>query len=381
MTIDVDTPPYVVPEAVKRKRRWVNDYLETLDPDTEYDRIMAVQAMYQQDEHALHMFITSSAVHVLMPAHGAEAVLYTNHYIRRPNRRNQNTLAFFWQWFSHGPNHPDSVEATKQLNHIHGRVAKHLPGHFDLDSDYIYTLALFTVIQNRLRKKLGLAEVPDYIKKATYNFFRDVCTNMRKGDGSEIEGYPDSFEGCEAYVEDWERWEHRMSVPQRDLILAFMDQYVAKNFPGPLEFIGRSVMLYTIPDHILEHYRIEPLRGLQRRFAHTLLKTLFLYKDRFAADAKTPFIERRQALSKEELEKLDAKSKARADKAGWTRGGREALYVTEGGHSISACPVMHGRGILEPTIPEDVLAEQPKVTENGRVEYGEYENNDEFAPQ
>ena len=156
---------------------------------------------------------------------------------------------------------------------------------------------------------------------------------------------------------------------------------MAKNFPGPLEFIGRSVMLYTIPDHILEHYRIEPLRGPPRRFARTLLKTMFLDKDRFAAAAKTPFIERRQALSKEELEKLDAKSKARADKAGWTRGGREALYVTEGGHSISACPVMHGRGILEPTIPEDVLAEQPKVTENGRVEYGEYENNDEFAPQ
>ena len=249
------------------------------------------------------------------------------------------------------------------------------------DSDYIYTLALFTVIQNRLRKKLGLDELPDYLKKASYNFFRDVCTNMRKGDGSEIEGYPENFEGCEAYVEDWERWEHRMSVPQRDLILAFMDQYVAKNFPGPLEFIGRSVMLYTIPDHILEHYRIEPLRGLRRRFAHTLLKTLFIFKDRFASDAKTPFIERRRTLSKAELSTLDAKSQARADKAGWTKGGRDALYVTEGGHSIGACPVMHGQGILEPTIPDEVLARQPKVTENGRVEYGEYERNDEFAPQ
>lgn len=369
---------YDVPDSIKKKRRWVNDYIKTLDPDKDFERIMSIIAMYQQDEHSLHMFIASSSVHVVMPAHGAEAVLFTNNFIRRPNMRNQNTLSFFWTWFSKGPSHPESVAATKRLNHIHQRVAKQLPGHFDIDSDYIYTLALFTTIQNRLSKKLGLGEVDPIVKRATYNFFKVVCENMRKGNDTKIEGYPNSFEECEAYVEDWERWPHRMSIPQRDLILAFMDQYVAKNFPKPVEFIGRWVMLYTIPDHVLEHYKVKPLKGFKRFFTHSLMKALFIYKDRIAADAKIPFLERRQLLSKEVLKKMDERSKKRANKAGWTKGGKDAIYVTEGGHSISACPVMKIRTKIE-SLPEN-WNKQAKVTAlDGRIEYADYENNEELT--
>ncbi|MBX2858665.1 MAG: DUF2236 domain-containing protein [Cellvibrionaceae bacterium] len=370
---------YFVPDSVKQKRRWVTDYVSTLDPETEYEKIMSIIAMYQQDEASMQLFIASSAVHVLMPAYGAEPVLFTNNYIRRPNQRNQNTLTFFWTWFGKGPSSAEGIEATKRLNHLHQRIAKHLPGHFEFDSDYIYTLACFTTIQNRLLKRLGLPELDPVIKKATYKFFAEICKHIRKGSDTPVEGYPDSFEACEEYCEKWERWDHRMSVPQQDLIKAFMDQWVAASFPPALEFIGNWIIYFTIPDHILKHYRLKPTKGFGRFFARNILKLAFIFKSKFAKDQKIPFIERRKQLSKAVLNKLDAKSRERADKAGWTKGGHEAVYVTKGGHSISACPVMHGN-FDKQRLPPELLAKLEKVTENGRVEYEEFAENDEFKP-
>lgn len=370
---------YYVDEKHMKGRRWVDDYIKTLDPETDFERMMSITAMYQQDEKSMQMFIASSAVHVIMPAYGAEPVLFTNNYIRRPNLRNQNTLSFFWSWFCNGPSSDVGVAATKRLNHIHQRIAKHLPGHFNFDSDYIYTLACFTTIQNRMLKKLGLPEMEPHVKKATYKFFAEVCKNIRKGDDSPVEGYPESFEACEAYCYDWERWDHRMSIPQQHLVQAFLDQWVAANFPPALEFVGRWLIYYTVPDHILEHYRLKPTRGFGRFFARNFFKLAFIYKNNFAADHKVPFIERRVLISKEKLKKLDKKSQERANKNGWTIGGYDAVYVTEGGHNISACPVMNGN-FPKDKLPEEVLRKLEKVTDNGRIEYEEFSENDEFEP-
>lgn len=374
-----DKPLYYVDPEIMSKRRWVNDYIHTLDPDKDYARIMSIIGMYQQDEFTLGMFIATSSAYVVMPAHGAEAVLFTNNFIRRPNLRRHNTLSFFWTWFANGPSHPDSVEATQRLNHIHQRIAKHLPGHFDIDSDYIYTLALFTTIQNRLAVRLGLGEVSPLVKKATYNYFRDISKNIRKGNNEPLEGYPESYEACEAYCYDWERWDHRMSVPQQTLIRAFLDQFVAAYFPRPLQWLGQWMMLYTIEDHLLEHYRIEPLRGLKRFFTHNVLKTILYIKTNLASDEKVPFIDRRHTPSRDELAKQDKKSHARADRKGFTEGGKEAIYVTEGAHSVSACPIMNGNFDIS-QLPDPVREQLERVTASGRMEYDEFKENDEFEP-
>jgi len=69
--------------------------------------------------------------------------------------------------------------------------------------------------------------------------------------------------------------------------------------------------------------------------------------------------------------------KKRADKAGWTKGGKNSVYVTEGGHSVSACPIMKVRTKLD-SLPAD-WKQQAKVTAlDGRVEYADYENNNEL---
>lgn len=371
---------YYVDEKHMKGRRWVNDYIKTLDPETDFERIMSIIAMYQQDEASMELFITSTAVQVIMPAHGAEPVLFTNNFIRRPNLRHQNTLTFFWSWFSKGPSSPEGLEATKRLNHIHQRIAKHLPGHFEFDSDYIYTLALFTTVQNRMMKKLGLKEVDPVIKKATYKFFAEVCKNIRKGSDTPVEGYPESFEACEAYCEDWERWDHRMSIPQQNLVQAFLDHWVAKNFPPALEFVGNWLIYYTVPDHILEHYKLKPTRGFGRFFAKQFFRLAFLYKSHIAADEKIPFIERRKKISKKDLKRLDSESQKRSDKKGWTKGGYDSVYVTEGGHSISVCPVMNGN-FDKSTMSPELLAKLEQVTYNGRIEYDEFSGNEEFTPE
>ena len=337
---------YKVDESIKQKRKWLHDYVLTLDPDKEYDKMMSLLSQYEHDEFSSQMLITILNLHVVMPAHGAEAQIFTNKYVRRPNKRTQDTLDFFWTWVGNGSAHPDSIKATQKLNKIHQSVADHLPGHFSIDSDFIYTWCYMIVGQNRLHKKLGLEEVHPKIKKANYNFIKGLSQHFLKENNQPIAALPDSYEACEAYADDWERWEHRYSPVQTDFINALIDQFAVRNFPKPLQFIGRWMLLYATPDHVLRHYRIEPLKGWKRSFTRRMMKTMFTLKIKYAPDPKISFLEKRQRLSSKELSQLDKVSKQRADNAEWVKGGQSSTYITKGASNVSMCPIMRTKKML-----------------------------------
>lgn len=340
------------PDEIKKDRRWISREIERLDPDKDHARIMSMVAQYQMDEFTLNFLVTLLNSYVVRPAHMAETQVFTNKAIRRPNQRMQDALNFFWTWYANGPDAPETIESVNRLNRIHGGVARHLPGHFDDSDDFNYVLGRLVVLQDRLLKKLGLVGMHPKVKLAQFNFARQISRHFRREGDRELDAFPESLEELECFVDRWEGKNHVYSPIQTDLVNALIYAFGERWFPRPLHPLGRWIATYSLEDHFLEHVRIQPLRGVPRLLTHTLLKTVFFYKTRLAADSKVSAYETRKTLTKEEYRAMDAVATARADDLGWHKGGKESVGLarTSGG----VCPMMNHTGPTES--PGDTLA-------------------------
>jgi hypothetical protein len=327
------------PDDIKQGRRWIDREVQRLNPDTDYARIMSMVAQYQMDEFTLNFLVTLLNSYVVKPAHMAETQVFTNKAIRRPNQRMQDALNFFWTWYANGPDAPETIESVNKLNRIHSGVARHLPQHFEDSDDFNYVLGRLVVLQDRLLKKLGLAGMNPRVKLAQFNFAKELSTHFRRQGDRELDPFPETLEELEAFVDAWEGKNHVYSPIQADLVNALIYAFGERWFPRPLHKLGRWMATYSLEDDFLEHVRIQPLRGLPRLLTHTLLKTVFFYKTRLAADSKISAYETRVTLTKEQYKAMDAVAAARADELGWHNGGKASVGL--GKTSGAVCPVMH----------------------------------------
>jgi hypothetical protein len=151
----------------------------------------------------------------------------------------------------------------------------------------------------------------------------------------------------EAFVDRWEAKNHAYSPIQADLVNALIYAFGERWFPRPLQPLGSWIATYSLEDDFLQHVGIQPLRGIVRMLTHTLLKTVFFYKTRLAADSKVSGYVTRKTLTKEEYKAMDAVAAARADELGWHTGGKASLGLgtTRGG----VCPVTNHTAPAEST--------------------------------
>ncbi len=296
-------------------------------------------AQYQMDEFTLNFLVTILNSYVVKPAHMAETQVFTNKAIRRPNQRMQDALNFFWTWYANGPNAPETIESVGRLNKIHAGVARHLPNHFEDSDDFNYVLGRLVVLQDRLLKKLGLGGMNPRVKLAQFNFARDLSRHFRRPGERELDPFPETLDELEAFVDRWESKNHASSPIQADLVNALIYAFAQRWFPRPLQALGRWIPIYSLEDEFLTHVGIQPLRGAPRLITHTLLKALFFFKTRIAADSKVSAYETRTTLSKEEYKAMDSVAAARAEDHGWHTGGEASVGLS--GSSGGVCPVVH----------------------------------------
>ena len=327
-----------IPEDVKRGRRWIDREVQRLDPDTDYPRIMSMVAQYQMDEFTLNFLVTLLNSYVVKPAHMAETQVFTNKAVRRPNQRMQDALSFFWTWYANGPNAPETVESVQRLNKIHAGVARHLTQHFEDSDDFNYVLSRLVVLQDRLLKKLGLRGMNPRVKLAQFNFAKDLSRHFKRPGDRELKPFPETLADLEAFVDQWEGKNHAFSPIQADLVNSLIYAFAQRFFPR-FQTLGHWIATYSLEDPFLEHVGIKPLRGVPRMITHRILKVLFFYKTRLAADSKISAYETRVLLTKEEYKAMDAVAAERADDLGWHTGGIESIGPSRASGGV--CPVMH----------------------------------------
>ena len=329
-----------VSEADKKPRRWVDQKIKSYDPETEYAEIVSLMAQYQLDEFTLNFLVTILTSYTLKPSHMAETLSITNKGLRRPNQRMQDTLDFFWIWHVHGPDSEETIKSLSRLNKLHAGVARMLPGHFEDSDDFIYVLGRLFVLQDRLLKNLNMVGMDPHVKAALFNFAKALSKHFRTEGDKPVEGFPDTPEQLEAFVDDWESKNHGYSPVSRDIVNSFVYAFGDRWFPHPLKPLGRWVCIEALEDGFLEHVRIKPLRGIRKWLAQGALKGLFFYKTKIAADRKTSAYDARVLLSKKECAEMDARAVKRVNDFGWTKGGRGSVGLGDTPCSAGKCPVM-----------------------------------------
>ncbi|MEM6583685.1 MAG: oxygenase MpaB family protein [Pseudomonadota bacterium] len=349
-----------IPDDIKQSRRWVDRETQRLNPDTDYARIMSMVAQYQMDEFTLNFLVTLLNSYVVKPAHMAETQVFTNKAIRRPNQRMQDALNFFWTWYANGPDSPETIESVGRLNRIHAGVAKHLPHHFEDSDDFNYVLGRLVVLQDRLLKKLRLGGMNPWVKQAQFNFARHLSRHFRRPGDREVQPFPETLAELETFVDAWEGKNHMHSPIQADLVNALIYAFGQRWFPRPFQKLGRWMATYALEDDFLEHVGIQPLRGLQRLFTHNLLKAVFFYKTRLAADSKVSAYEARKVLTKEEYKALDAVAATRANELGWHTGGKASVGLGKAAGGV--CPVMHHAAPHTPASQAQASGENSRVS-------------------
>ena len=329
-----------VRDSEKQSRRWVEEKIKSYDPETEYAEIVSLMAQYQLDEFTLNFLVTILTSYTLKPAHMAETLSITNKGLRRPNQRMQDTLDFFWIWHVFGPDSEETKKSLSRLNKLHAGVARMLPGHFENGDDFIYVLGRLFVLQDRLLKNLNMVGMDPHIKVALFNFARALSKHFRTEGDKPVEGFPDTPEALEAFVDDWEGKNHGYSPVSRDIVNSFVHAFGDRWFPHPFKPIGRWVCIEALEDSFLEHVRIKPLKGIRKWLARGALKGLFFYKTRIAADRKTSAYDERVLLSKKECAEMDERAVRRVSEFGWTKGGKDSVGLGDGPSMAGKCPVM-----------------------------------------
>ena len=323
-------------------RKWVMREIEKMDPETQYEEIISLFMQYTSDMFALHYTVVTGTMHNILPRSGAETLAYTNKIVRRPMKRNEDGLAFFWIWFGKGPSHPDTIASVKRLNQIHMQVAKQLPGNFSHNDEFVYTLAMIGIFNDRLLKKLGLGGMPEKLKIAMHHELRDL-SKLFMTEGGLVHDFPEDFQGLHRFCEDFENRRGSYTSAATDVCNAMIADFATRWFPKPLQWFGRAMMIYGAQDVVIRQHRLKPLSPFTRFVTHWAMKAMFYAKLHIMPDSKVSFLDTWKPLTLDEIREADRAAATRADEAGWIRGGEHTLAVTRGKASDA-----HGHGDGQP---------------------------------
>lgn len=320
---------YDVPEELKAADKWLMPYLASLDPETDYERMISIFAQYNLDMFALQFVVTAGTLHNIQTPDGAETLSYTNKIVRRPNRRNADGLGFFWTWFASGPSHPKSRESLRRLNDIHMAVAKNLPGNFSRNDDFLYTLCVIGTLQDRIMGDLGLPTLPPFLKVAMHHEMRALAEQFVTEKGM-VRDFPDSFESMVSFIEDYDARD--WGAPSRahtTIAESMIDDFATRFFPPYLHWLGQNYVKFAVKDHLLVRYGVTPLTPEERELTAQVMRTMYV-QQMMAPDNKISFLDTWVPMTNDEILAADREYAAVADARGWLKGGNETLAATRG---------------------------------------------------
>lgn len=316
-----------VPSEFKQDEKWLMPYLTRFDPETQYEEMISIFAQYSLDKFGLQYVVTAGTIHNIQKTSGAETLSYTNKIVRRPNRRNEDGLGFFWTWFAYGPSHPVSRTSIAKLNEIHMKVARALPGNFSDNDEFVYTLCMIGILQDRVMEKLGLPGLPPFLKIAMHHELRDICNQLHSETG-DVHSFPSDFDGMKAFADNFDSrdWGPGTEV-HRSVANAMIHDFATRFFPEPMQKFGRNMILFSLKDHIIDRYQLGALSEKESEETANKMRELFGQK-MMAPDRKESFLDSWKPADAEQVNEADRAFAKVADEHGWIKGGEATLAVT-----------------------------------------------------
>jgi hypothetical protein len=278
--------------------------MERLDPETDYERIIALMYTYYQGDFFFNLLYTTGVMTFILPPWGGRTLALAGakrngdgKVMTKRQKRADETLSHFWKWFEEGPSSPEVRRSVEFVNRLHLGHAKQLPGNWSHNEDFVYTLIWTGIHAHRLRLWVGLPGFTDKQKIASQRFWSAMAALFRSENGS-ITGFPLDFDAMLAFLEEYEAhpWE---SVPEGHQVCeALIDQFARRWFPGPLHGIGRQLVLSVQRDRVLEVHQLERPNPVFRQAVRLGLRTLVHTQERILPDPRRSTPERARSTGR-----------------------------------------------------------------------------------
>lgn len=272
------------------KRRWVDEEIARLDPETDYERIVHLIANYKLNDFVMNLNYATGFMANTVPPGGSDAIAGTGKAANKPQTRYLDTVKFFWQWFFDGPSDPEVQASLQRLNRLHAHLYDKFPQSFRDNDEWLFTVANLACGADRMRDLVGAPRQPRSVQTAWHRFWRDITAQLIGPDGA-VHSFPETYEGLLELAEDYERRQYEYTPTGRQVCEAMIMQFNDRFLPKPLHRAGRTLVLSFASPAVRERHGMEDPNPVGQWIFHRIFQFIFFAQDRFLPDNKVPTAE------------------------------------------------------------------------------------------
>jgi hypothetical protein len=278
-------------------QKWISKRIESLDPEVDYDEIWKLSTAYRPHDFMMNLVYAVTFPHFLIREVDA-APLYNDgngKIFTKPDKRADDTSWKMQLWWHYGSRSEETRRNVESINKLHEYYAAKYPESFARPESYIYPLCYEAAGMHRLLRRVGLPGLSAVEKRAAVKFWTNMAQHFRIATtGEGLPEFPRTFEGIEAYMDDFESQEVPFNVLGRASTEAIIKQFAERYFPRPLRPLVRLWVISLYPEHVIRIHDIRrPPAPVVRAF-RLLTAAMFVVGEKVAPDPTDTFHERRE---------------------------------------------------------------------------------------
>lgn len=271
----------------KRPKRWVDEELARLDPETDYERMVHLIAEYKLNDFIMNLNYSAGFMGNIMPEPGSRVMKENRKAELKPQTRYLDTVKFFWPWFIKGPSDPEVQASLSRLNRLHAHMYKDYKSSFDNNDDWIYTLCNLGTTPDRMRKAVGAPLQPQNVQRAWHLFWRDLASQMTGAHG-ELHSFPENYQGMLDFFDEFENRSYAPAPNGKIVCEQLLQQFNERFFPKALHPLGRTLVLTFVSPAVRKRHGLTEPNRLGSWLIRKAFRFIFFAQDHFAPDAKVP---------------------------------------------------------------------------------------------
>lgn len=238
--------------AIQSGRRFaLRDYIATLDPQRDCQEISYLVTCYEFPWDVTRS-LEFALFRVFGVAKGTPLLVETGEFVRRTQKRYDDTVLILSEILENGYDSPRGHAALVRMNQQHGRYR--IP-----NDEYLYTLSTFIYEPQRWIEKYGWRPLSQTERLSGYYIWSEIGRRMG------IRDIPPTYEAFEQFNRGFEREHFRYSPDNEVIAVATRNLMLSWVLPKFLWRIGAPFVHALIDDRLLEAVGMPPApRWLQR---------------------------------------------------------------------------------------------------------------------
>lgn len=229
-----------IPEEIRRPRsRFARrDYILTLDPERDCQEIGYLLACYEFPWDTTRS-LELALLRVFGVAKGTPLLVQTGEFLRRTQKRYDDTVLILSEIIENGYDHPRGHAGLVRMNRQHGQYT--IP-----NDEYLYTLSTFIYEPIYWNERFGWRKLTETEKLASYYFWREIGRRMA------IRDIPESYEAFEEFKNAYEAEQFRYSKDNERLAVSTRDMLLGWFLPSSLFPLAAPVVHALIDEPLLK---------------------------------------------------------------------------------------------------------------------------------